>query len=174
MVKQSSVGVERSAHAVAFEEFASSLFRFTRTIRSTANLWVQLPGALKRSDVTILRTLAEHGESRPGFIAESLGVGPSVISRQLVALDEQQLVVRRRDPEDGRAELIALTEAGRSRLTAMRTAYVAGMQEHFTDWDEAKVHAAAALLDEISDHIVPALGRDTGRTTHVNNDKEHP
>lgn len=172
MVNQSEAPGSKSPHAVAFEEFATSLFRFTRTIRSTSNLWVHLPGALKRSDVTILRMLSEHGESRPGSIAEALCVGPSVISRQLVALDEQELVVRRRDPEDGRAELIDLTDAGRERLTAMREAYVVGMQEHFTDWDEAKVYAAAAILEELSDHIAPALGRDNTRPTSQMNDKE--
>ncbi|KRF14002.1 hypothetical protein ASG90_14485 [Nocardioides sp. Soil797] len=173
MVNQSSTRDDKSAHTVAFEEFAGSLFRFTRTIRSTSGLWVQLPGELKRSDVTILRTLSEHGECRPGFIAEALGVGPSVISRQLVTLDEQALVVRRRDPEDGRAELIALTPTGRERLDTMRRAYVSGMQEHFADWDEAKVYEAAAILEEISDHIAPALGRDGSRTTNQINEKEH-
>lgn len=168
MVNQSSTPGAQAAHTVAFEEFAVSLFRFTRTIRSTSTLWGQLPGGLKRSDITILRTLAEHGECRGGFIADQLGVGASVISRQLVALDEQELVVRRRDPEDGRAELIALTETGRRRLDTMRAAYVAGMQEHFTDWDEAKVRQAAAILEEISDHIAPALGR----TTDLMNTKE--
>ncbi|QIX27639.1 winged helix-turn-helix transcriptional regulator [Nocardioides sp. JQ2195] len=172
MVNQSSTVSDPSAHAVAFEEFAVSLFRFTRTIRSTSTLWVQLPGGLKRSDVTILRTLSHHGECRPSSIAEVMGVGPSVISRQLVALGEQELVVRRRDPVDGRAELIALTPVGRERLDAMREAYVAGMQEQFTDWDEAKVRAAAALLEEISDHIAPALGRDSARATNQLNDKE--
>ena len=39
------------------------------------------------------------------------------------------------------------------------------MREQFTDWDSAKANEAAALLDEISDHIVPALGgADAART----------
>lgn len=141
----------------AFEGFAGSLFRFTRTLRSTGHLWVRLPGNLKRGDIAVLRTLSEHGDVRPGCIAETLGVGPSVVSRQLTALVDEGLVIRRPDPDDGRAELISLTASGAHRLQRIRDAYVAGMRAQFTDWDDARVEQAAALLDEISDHIAPAL-----------------
>lgn len=141
-----------------FELFATSLFRLTRSLRTTSHLWVQLPGGLKRTDVTILKVLHDHGDARPGFIADHLGVGASVISRQLVSLSAEGLVERRKDPADGRAELIRLTPQGRTRLTALRQAYVGGMREHFTDWDAETATRAARLLDDISDHIVPALG----------------
>lgn len=141
-----------------FEVFATSLFRLTRSLRTTAHLWVQLPGGLKRTDVTILKVLHDQGDARPGLIAERLGVGASVISRQLVSLVSDGLVERRKDPADGRAELIRLTPEGRDRLAALREAYVRGMREHFTDWDGETARRAAELLDEISDHIVPALG----------------
>src|SRR3546814_18779555 len=97
-------------HDAAFDEFAASLFRLTRTLRSTQGLWVQLPGGLKRSDVTILKLINELGECRPGTIADRLGVGPSVISRPLTHLDDEQLISRRRDTEEGRAEPIVITE----------------------------------------------------------------
>ncbi|MDT0202072.1 MarR family transcriptional regulator [Nocardioides sp. AE5] len=157
MVKQSAV--DDGSSPGPFDDFATSLFRFTRTLRSTQGLWVQLPGRLKRSDVTILRVLSERGECRPGFIADELGIGASAVSRQLVPLEEDRLVARRRDPEDGRAELVSLTPVGRSRLTTLRTAYISGMQAQFADWDDDQVYAAAALLDQISDHLAPALGR---------------
>lgn len=142
----------------AFEAFSSSLFRLTRSLRSTSHLWVQLPGGLKRTDITILTVLSDHGDCRPGFVADRLGVGASVVSRQLVSLVADGLVVRRKDPGDGRAELISLSEQGQARLDALRAAYSRGMREQFTDWDSARAREAAALLDEISDHIVPALG----------------
>jgi DNA-binding MarR family transcriptional regulator len=156
--------VKQSGDESSFEEFAASVFRLIRSLRSTAGLWTQLPGELRRSDVTLLRVLDEHGECRPGFIADRLGIGPSMVSRQLAVLVEAGIVVRRRDPEDGRAELVDLTDSGRSRLDAMKAAYVTGMQTQFADWDDAKVHAAAVLLDEISDQIAPALGRECART----------
>ena len=150
----------------AFDHFSSSLFRLTRTLRATSHLWVQLPGNLKRTDVTILKVMEAHGACRPGFIADELKVGPSVISRQLVSLLADGLVVRRKDPQDGRAELISLSDSGKRRLEVLRAAYVRGMSEQFTDWDHDKVLDSAALLDEISDHIAAALGhRETHPTT---------
>ncbi|MDT0214601.1 MarR family winged helix-turn-helix transcriptional regulator [Rothia sp. ARF10] len=151
MVKQSPGGDE-------FELFASSLFRLTRSLRAASHLWLQLPGGLSPTDVTLLKVLEDHGDARSGFIAERLHVGPSVISRQLVSLTAEGLVERRRDPADGRAELVSLTSQGRARLASLRHAYVERMREHFTDWNPATATAAARTLDEITDHIIPALG----------------
>ncbi|CAN7371967.1 MarR family winged helix-turn-helix transcriptional regulator [Knoellia sp. LjRoot47] len=151
MVKQSPGGAE-------FEQFATSLFRLTRSLRATSHLWLQLPGGLKSTDITILKVLEDHGEVRSGFIAEQLHVGASVISRQLVSLGAEDLVVRRKDPSDGRAELVSITDEGRARLAALRRTYVSGMREQFTDWDGDTALRAAQVLDEISDHIIPALG----------------
>lgn len=150
--------VKQTVDSDAFEAFSTSLFRLTRSLRATSHLWVQLPGNLKRTDITILTVLSDNGDCRPGFIADRLNVGASVISRQLVSLVAEGLVIRRKDPQDGRAELISLSPGGRERLTTLRAAYVRGMREQFTDWDAAKAHEAAALLDEISNHIIPALG----------------
>lgn len=141
----------------AFEEFSASLFRLTRSLRSTSHLWVQLPGNLKRTDVTILTVLSDNGDCRPGFIADQLNVGASVVSRQLVSLAADGLVIRSKDPDDGRAERITLSAEGKARLVALRTAYVRSLREQFTDWDDSRAHEAAALLHEISNHIVPAL-----------------
>ena len=159
MVKQSARGDE-------FEEFATSLFRLTRSLRAATHLWVQLPGGLKSTDITILKVLEDHGDSRAGYIAERLHVGASVISRQLVSLAAEGLVVRRKDPSDGRAELVSLTSEGRDRLASLRRTYVSGMRAQFTDWDAATATRVARMLDEISDHIIPALGGTDHRLDH--------
>ncbi|KQZ75009.1 MarR family winged helix-turn-helix transcriptional regulator [Nocardioides sp. Root151] len=150
----------------AFDVFSHSLFRLPRALRTTGHLWVQLPGNLKRADVTLLKVLADHGDCRPGFIAEQINVGPSVISRQLASLDADGLVVRRPDPDDGRAELISLTAAGAERLTALRAAYVSTLRAQFTDWDEVKVLRAARLLDEISDRIASIAAQRAATSAH--------
>ncbi|KRE43615.1 MarR family winged helix-turn-helix transcriptional regulator [Knoellia sp. Soil729] len=170
--------VKQPGEGDAFEEFSSSLFRLTRSLRSTSHLWVQLPGGLKRTDIGILTVLADHGQCRPGFIADRLNVGASVISRQLVSLVADGMVVRDKDPQDGRAEQISLAPEGRLRLHALRAAYIRGLREQFTDWDETKARDAAALLHEISDHIIPALGgherplRDDATTSQESTDSD--
>jgi DNA-binding MarR family transcriptional regulator len=170
--------VKQSGEDDAFEEFSASLFRLTRSMRAASHLWVQLPGGLKRTDIAVLTVLADCGASRPGFIADRLNVGASVISRQLVSLVADGLVVRGKDPLDGRAEQISLAPEGRLRLQALRAAYIRGLREQFTDWDETKAREAAAVLHEISDHIIPVLGgqdrpfpHDTS-TTHESTDSD--
>lgn len=172
VVKQFSTSTAGANQLPPLEDFTVGLFRISRAIRAIPYRWGQLPGGLKRSDLHVLRTLSEHGECRPGFIAEKLGVGPSVISRQLVALDEEQLILRRRDPEDGRAELIGLTDSGLERLATLRAAYMAHLQELFSDWDEENVLAAAHLLHEISDRIAPETGCEPTHPADTTNQKE--
>ncbi|WP_052111607.1 MarR family winged helix-turn-helix transcriptional regulator [Knoellia subterranea] len=158
----------------AFEEFSTSLFRLTRSLRSTSHLWVQLPGGLKRTDIATLTVLADHGDCRPGFIADRMHVGASVVSRQLAGLADDGLVIRRKDPADGRAELISLSPEGEARLQALRTAYVATLRDHFTDWDAARAREAAALLHDIADHVVRALaGTAPHHHTHPNSTDTH-
>ena len=53
--------------------------------------------------------------SRPmrlGALAQSLGITPSTLTRNLARLESDRLVVREADPEDARAALVKLTAAG--------------------------------------------------------------
>jgi DNA-binding MarR family transcriptional regulator len=58
--------------------------------------------------------LATIGPVRASVLAESVEADPSTVSRQVAALVKAGLIERRADPDDGRASLLVLTEAGRS------------------------------------------------------------
>ncbi len=60
-----------------------------------------------------LEALGRLGAQRPGALGESLGITASTLSRNLARLEEAGLVRRESDPEDGRAQRVALTAAGR-------------------------------------------------------------
>ena len=54
-------------------------------------------------------------QSRPmrlGALAQSLGITPSTLTRNLARLESDRLVVREADPEDARAARVRLTAAG--------------------------------------------------------------
>lgn len=157
---EAATGRDRSLEALTF-----SLFRLTRVLRASSRRWMELPGNLKRSDVAILRVLAEQGPARSGAIACELGIGPSAVSRQVAALAEADLVERRPDPEDGRAELISLAEEGRHRLEALRRAFVERLQSQFQDWDEARLAEVGVLLDDLADLLVSAFADPQGAET---------
>jgi DNA-binding MarR family transcriptional regulator len=93
----------------------------------------------------VLRIVGE-GECRATRLAERLGIGAPVLSRQIAELEDHGLVVRRKDPDDGRAQLVALTSSGADKLRRMEGQRSAVFQEYLRDWTEDDaVHVAKAL-----------------------------
>src|SRR5512142_1902500 len=52
------------------------------------------------------------GPMRLGQLAQSLGISPSTLSRNLVRLESERLLARQADPGDARAAQVRLTAAG--------------------------------------------------------------
>ena len=90
----------------------------------------------------VLRFVGE-GESRATALAERLGVSAPVLSRHIAELEEQGYVVRRPDPEDGRAQLIALSAAGVEKLRAIEDQRAAT-----TPWLPAGLERAGRRRDD--------------------------
>ena len=79
----------------------------------------------------VLRFVGE-GETRATQLAERLGVSAPVLSRHIADLEEQGYVIRRQDPDDGRAQLVALSPAGAEKLRRIeehRTATLQGLPQ---------------------------------------------
>jgi len=64
----------------------------------------------------VLHHLAAAGPSRQAALAEALGLDASTVSRHVRALSDGGLVVATRDPDDGRATVLAITEPGMTFL----------------------------------------------------------
>ncbi len=54
-----------------------------------------------------------RGGLRLSALGQRLGIAPSTLTRNLSRLEERGLVVRMADPDDGRAQHVALTDSGR-------------------------------------------------------------
>lgn len=128
-----------------------SMLTFQHRLQASGRRWWQPTADLTRSELQALRVIAEHGECRSKDIAGRLEIGPGVVSRQVAALAEHGMVDRRRDPEDGRAELVRPTPRGREVLAEVRTAYLRRLQERFGDWEPARLEAAAELIDQLAE-----------------------
>jgi DNA-binding MarR family transcriptional regulator len=100
-------------------------------------------------------------ESCPGVwtkeIANRLGVGLSVASRQTAELVQAGLLRREPDPADGRAARLHLTEAGRDRLVALRTQNAGWVAAALAHWSTEDVAATAQLLHRLADDLHTAL-----------------
>jgi DNA-binding MarR family transcriptional regulator len=128
-------------------ELIRAIVRSSRTIRFD----------LESEDMTgwkasVLGLLAREGEQRLGQVAAHLEVDPSVASRQVAALEQLGLVTRRSDPADGRAQLLAVSEAGLVALDGYRALRARWVAEALRDWDDAEVsHLAARLRQLVAD-----------------------
>src|SRR3712207_4253603 len=74
------------------------------------------------------------GAARVSALAEAARVDVSVVSRQVQALESDGLVVRAADPNDRRASLVSLSEAGRQVLDEGRTRMEDLVEERLARW----------------------------------------
>lgn len=100
----------------------------------------------------VLRFVGE-GETRATRLAERLGVSAPVLSRHIADLEEQGFVVRRQDPDDGRAQLVALSPAGAERLHRIEEQRVAALQELLHGWSEEDADATAQTLRKLTESL---------------------
>lgn len=93
-----------------------------------------------------LAWIEQAGPARIGSLAQSSGLDASSVSRQVQALVDEGLVRRTPDPNDGRAHLVEVTDAGRERLAAGRKAVADQLAARLPDWDPDELERFAATL----------------------------
>jgi DNA-binding MarR family transcriptional regulator len=71
---------------------------------------------LSLTAVLTLSTLNREGPVRVTTLATAAGIGQSSMTELVQRLERQGLVTRINDPEDGRAALVTITNAGRALL----------------------------------------------------------
>ncbi|MFP5311074.1 MAG: MarR family winged helix-turn-helix transcriptional regulator, partial [Actinomycetes bacterium] len=75
---------------------------------------------------------------------------PPVLSRHVAELAEAGLVVRTPDPDDGRAQLLALSPRGKDKLAELVQHRAETLQAYLTDWNEDDAAATAAMLSKLT------------------------
>ena len=102
------------------------------------------------SQVAALATIERHGPLSPSDLAQLERIKRPTATRILRHLEEAGLVVRIRDPEDGRGAILSITAAGRThlrRLRARKTAYLATRLDNLGAEDRRTLERAAELLE---------------------------
>ncbi|CAH0327800.1 Transcriptional regulator SlyA [Microbacterium sp. Bi128] len=114
----------------------------------------------------VLRFVGE-GESRATHLAERLGVSAPVLSRHIADLEEHGYVVRRPDPEDGRAQLIALSAAGTEKLRLIEDQRTATIQDLLQDWSQDDVELTARTLEKLAESLRTSARATTAGPTNT-------
>jgi len=108
------------------------------------------------SGIALLSRLYRGGPATPKALAEAESAAPQTLTRVIAALEEQGLVRRRPDPDDGRGAILEITADGRVVLRSHAAVHVAWLAEaitaELTQAEQELLRVAADLLDRLADH----------------------
>lgn len=105
---------------------------------------------LDRPTFMLLHTLSCAGPSRLTTLAAAVYSDPSTVSRQTAHLVDMGLVERRADPGDGRASLLAITNAGTALLEHARQRRDDRIEAITGSWQPAEREQFAELIDRFT------------------------
>lgn len=106
--------------------------------------------ALDRASYLILRHLATTGPQNVSVLAAALHLDGSTVTRQVAALVRDGLVSRERDPQDRRGAVVAATQPGLSRMSAVRKAREQLYARMLATWSEEDRRTLAVLLHRLN------------------------
>jgi DNA-binding MarR family transcriptional regulator len=123
-----------------------AILRTARRLRQEAG--VDLGPAL----IAALGTIERHGPLTPSELADLERVKRPTATRMINRLEAEGLVVRARDPADGRSCLVSASGRGREllrRLRKRRTAYLARRLRELDPDEVAELARAAEILERL-------------------------
>lgn len=111
-------------------------------------------GVLSPSQESALTLVGKHGAATASALAAAEGVRAQSMAATLAVLDRQGLIRRTQDPDDGRRQLVTLTEAGRAHVEDNRQAreewLARAFQDRFTEEERQTVLEALRLMERLS------------------------
>lgn len=94
----------------------------------------------------MLAYMAERGPVRASAVVEAFNLDKGAVSRHVQALVEFGLATKERDPEDGRAWVVTLTDEGRRRMTELATERRERLGRLLGDWSDEELASFVATL----------------------------
>ncbi len=101
---------------------------------------------LSGSSYLLLGHLLQHGPLRSTTLVETFGVDKGAVSRQIQQLVGLDLVERRPDPEDGRAQLLDVTTTGRQAMREVAGQRRKLLADRLSDWTEDDLSSLVGAL----------------------------
>ncbi|MDW6063611.1 MarR family transcriptional regulator [Streptomyces sp. FXJ1.4098] len=109
---------------------------------------------LTPTQTAVLSRLSKDGPASTSDLAAAERVRPQSMAATLGVLDERGLIRRRPDPDDGRRQLISLSESGTAYVDDKRRAgeewLARSLESGYTEEERQTIIEALALLDRLS------------------------
>ncbi|MFF3512852.1 MarR family winged helix-turn-helix transcriptional regulator [Streptomyces sp. NPDC002573] len=145
---QNPGGVSESA-ARAARDVRVLFSRLRRRLREVAG-----GDGLTPSQVSALTLVAKGGAATASALASAEGVRPQSMAATLAVLEQHGLIRRSPDPDDGRRQLVTLTDAGRERVEGDRQArqewLARALEDRYTEDERRTVLEALSLLERLT------------------------
>ncbi|UMB68988.1 MarR family winged helix-turn-helix transcriptional regulator [Mycobacterium paraterrae] len=142
-------GISESAVSAA-RDLRVLFSRLRRRLRGVAT-----GEGLTPSQTAVLNRLWKDGASTTSALATAEQVRPQSMATIVAALEQQGLIQRAPDPNDGRRQVISLTAAGRRRAESDRQAreewLARAMQERYSERERRVINDALSLLERLTD-----------------------
>src|SRR5262245_56234491 len=143
-----TTGAETPTAEVIAGRLRLSATRLARVLRQEAQT------GLSPSQLSALAAIERHGPLTLGALADHERVAPPTVTRVVAKLEEDDLVLRQRDPDDRRITRVVVTSKGRALLNASRkrkTAWLATRLGELTAEERARLAAVLDTLDELTE-----------------------
>jgi DNA-binding MarR family transcriptional regulator len=104
------------------------------------------------TQISALATVERRGPLTLGELADCEGVKPPTITAAVNRLEQQRLIERQPDPEDGRIARVVVTGEGRrllARNRSRKTAFLAQRLAALEDDERARLASAVGVLERI-------------------------
>lgn len=132
--------------AAALADFADSIMHAARVIRSWDHA-AKTVAPLSIVEAAVLEYIDKHPGCRPSDVAHEMHMRSSNFSAALRALEKQDFVERRSDPDDGRTANLFVTPLAERNITIVRSRRAALLAAAFGD--DPRIGAAHELLEQL-------------------------
>jgi DNA-binding MarR family transcriptional regulator len=148
LVALPDVAAESGSDLIPVDAVAQAVVGLLRTVRRAKAQMLSVDGDdVGSATQLLLRTIAADGPMRASALAANVQADLSTISRQVGTLVTQGLLERRADPEDGRACLLVLTEAGQDVLAQHEEVRAAFFEQVLAGWPAEELGQFAVLVE---------------------------
>ena len=160
----------------AVASVTESFIDLQRTVRrSKARLLAAAGNDVESATHLLLHAVESEGPMRASALATSVHSDLSTVSRQVTTLVNRGLLERRADQLDGRACLLAVTDAGRAAIAEHEQGRQAFFDDVLTGWSTEEIRQFAQQLERFTaayDRVHAALVG--ARAWHPDGPKEVP
>jgi DNA-binding MarR family transcriptional regulator len=144
-------GASSAERAQTVAAVAESFGDLQRTVRRAKSRLLAAAGDdIDSATQALLHTVGAMGPMRASTLAASVQSDLSTISRQVAALVSRGLLRRQADQHDGRASLLAVTEAGQTAIDQHEQGRQSFFDGVLAGWSDAEMQQFAGQLERFT------------------------